>query len=166
MNPIGTEIPPPAEPQRVYFAARGGHIKIGISTNVQHRMQALGTELLASFPGSFRDEQAMHRRFAEFSVGGEWFLDVPEIRDLIDEIAAPPPVPLPPVRAPDRTGTLTYTLEEACQLIGISVRTAHRLLAKGDELHPGVPAVRIGGRWKIPRWAVDQLFARPVEVAS
>lgn len=54
---------------------------------------------------------------------------------------------------------LCYSLGEACALLGISVRTAHRILANGqEELRPGVPAIRIGGRWKIPRRAVDSLM--------
>lgn len=57
---------------------------------------------------------------------------------------------------------LTYTLDEACARLGITTRTAHRILAAAPtdrpELHPDVPAVRIGGRWKIPRRALDALL--------
>ena len=53
---------------------------------------------------------------------------------------------------------LTYTLDEACARLGITTRTGHRLLAVKPELHPNVPAVRIGGRWKIPRRALDELL--------
>lgn len=54
-------------------------IKIGLATDVRHRMGELQTgnpyplRLLYVFCGSFEAEQALHRRFAAFRMCGEWF---------------------------------------------------------------------------------------------
>jgi hypothetical protein len=65
----------------VYFGERRGLIKIGCSQNPLRRVRNLGcTVLLGATPGQFRDERAMHGRFGEHRVRGEWFVDVPAIR--------------------------------------------------------------------------------------
>ena len=65
---------------------------------------------------------------------------------------------------PDRH---TYTLDEACALLGISMRTARRILAAGEDLHPDAPAIRVGGRWKVARRKLDTLLGIETEpVAS
>jgi hypothetical protein len=63
----------------VYFV-RGGHlIKIGWSSNVAQRFEALSShsplvlELLATIEGTTDDEAALHRKFSRFRVHHEWF---------------------------------------------------------------------------------------------
>lgn len=58
-----------------------------------------------------------------------------------------------PVRAP-----LTYSVPEACALLGISRQRAHRLLAATGRLSPELPAIKIGARWQVQRRAVDRLL--------
>ena len=76
----------------VYFAERDGRIKIGCSTAPQTRALGLGAEFLGAMVGSFSTERAMHDRFDAHRVEGEWFTDVPELRDFI---AALPPIHMP-----------------------------------------------------------------------
>ncbi len=66
----------------VYFIqdGPGGAIKIGVTAgSPQVRLSALQTgnprrlELLASIPGSSREEAALHERFAALRIQGEWF---------------------------------------------------------------------------------------------
>lgn len=57
----------------VYFAERGGLVKIGFSANVDQRMRVLGTRLLAVMPGGEGMERRMHMLFAEYRHHGEWF---------------------------------------------------------------------------------------------
>lgn len=45
----------------------------------------------------------------------------------------------------------TYTLAEACDLLGISRRNADRLLADTGRIHPDVHCVRIGSRWLVSK---------------
>lgn len=64
---------------RVYFVARGDHIKIGFTGNLAQRLRDLensggpGLDFLGSMPGTRQDEQWLHRRFASSRVVGEWF---------------------------------------------------------------------------------------------
>jgi hypothetical protein len=64
----------------VYFIQDGlGNIKIGVSVNVSHRLADLrganSTELtlLATEPGGYLMEQAMHWEFGEYRIHGEWY---------------------------------------------------------------------------------------------
>lgn len=57
----------------VYFAERGGLIKIGTSRQPLRRVAALKAALLAVSPGNHFDEWLTHDRFATDRVGGEWF---------------------------------------------------------------------------------------------
>lgn len=67
-------------------------IKIGYTAgNGESRLKDLQTgssgvlTLLAEMPGEKCDEKALHTRFAEHRVQGEWFAPVPEILLLIEE---------------------------------------------------------------------------------
>lgn len=57
----------------------GDRVKIGFSKDVRRRISELQTffpdelELLLTTPGSVMIEHALHARFKEFAVKGEWF---------------------------------------------------------------------------------------------
>jgi hypothetical protein len=61
----------------VYFIRDGGKVKIGHSVKPSVRMAALEThsklELLAACHGGRIREQALHKRFKEYRIKGEWF---------------------------------------------------------------------------------------------
>jgi hypothetical protein len=86
----------------VYFAERDGLIKIGTSANVPQRMRTLRATLLALKPGGREMERQMHRTFAQWAVGGEWFEDCPELRVFISWLPLPD-VPPPPPKRPSFT---------------------------------------------------------------
>lgn len=75
----------------VYFAQaeRTSEIKIGFSTNVDNRMYQLSNQrwtnvtLLGWIPGGPKVEREMHQKFAEFSIGGEWFSPAPDLLSFI-----------------------------------------------------------------------------------
>jgi excisionase family DNA binding protein len=74
----------------VYFlAAIDGPIKIGFARDVSERLAALQIanphplRLLASLPGTVRLERALHRRFAEHRLRGEWFRPAPELLECV-----------------------------------------------------------------------------------
>lgn len=83
------------ETSRVYFiqSAAGGNIKIGVSYDVAARLQSLqigsptALRLLASIPGSQRDERVLHLKFRELRCDGEWFRPEPELLAHIASIA-------------------------------------------------------------------------------
>lgn len=77
----------------VYFIAdEQGFIKIGFSTNVRARLSSLSTstrqrlEVLATVPGTIRDEADLHRRFAHLHARGEWFRAGDDLRNYIAEV--------------------------------------------------------------------------------
>jgi hypothetical protein len=71
-------------------ALDSGLVKIGVAGNVARRLRELRREvgaarLVALFPGTRADERALHRRFSELRVHGEWFRDDPAIRQAFAE---------------------------------------------------------------------------------
>jgi hypothetical protein len=90
----------------VYFIADGaGHVKIGYAENVGARLTELQTgnahplTVLATVRGSCGLERALHARFADHRIRGEWFRLVPEIMEYIDQIRALEPNPGCPPRS-------------------------------------------------------------------
>jgi len=51
------------------------------------------------------------------------------------------------------------TLRELAQYLRVSMRTAYQLAADGD-----VPAVKVGGQWRISRAGLEKRFAEDGEV--
>lgn len=81
------------EPVIYFISADGELIKIGYTTNLGARLRSLRTahpkelRILLVIPGSLDDEQELHRRFADFRVGREWFkLDEPIINYIASRI--------------------------------------------------------------------------------
>jgi excisionase family DNA binding protein len=58
--------------------------------------------------------------------------------------------------APTGEAKLTYTVEEAGQLLGVGRNTAYEAAAKGE-----IPTVRIGRRILVPRAALLAMLAEP-----
>jgi hypothetical protein len=74
----------------VYFiSVESDLIKIGYTTNLSARLRSLRTahpnelRIVLAIPGSRDDERELHRRFAEFRVGREWFRRSKPIDDYI-----------------------------------------------------------------------------------
>jgi hypothetical protein len=70
-------------------------IKIGWSTGIGKRAALLGTKtpfplsVLASFPGTIRQEMRLHRMFASAKVNGEWFKPSEEILAIVENKVLP-----------------------------------------------------------------------------
>jgi hypothetical protein len=80
---------------RVYFIeARGtGLVKVGFTNSlVEDRLESLACaspfelRVLATMAGGFAEEQALHQRFADQRVRGEWFRNDGELAELIAEL--------------------------------------------------------------------------------
>lgn len=90
-------------PQTVYFmqSLEGGPIKIGVAVDVEDRRRKLQTpglrlKLLATMPGSYPEERALHARFAAYRQHKEWFAPAPELLAFIAELGGDvPPAELP-----------------------------------------------------------------------
>ena len=75
----------------VYFLQDGGHIKIGWTSNMAKRMRNYSPNcvLLATHPGTRKDELRLHKMFAVHrSHGKEWYPLVPVILDHIKRVIA------------------------------------------------------------------------------
>ncbi len=73
----------------VYFMEFGDRVKIGFTTNLGKRKQAVPNDrVLATIPGTLRTELEMHQRFAESRIHHEWFHKSPELMAFIQELAA------------------------------------------------------------------------------
>jgi len=76
-------------PGIIYFAQIGDLIKIGYTTNLRQRMIQLGVDkVLASMPGTMRDEEALHHRFGSDWVDREMFRPGPDLMAFIDSLKA------------------------------------------------------------------------------
>ena len=78
------------EPGEVYFLlVDEGVVKVGFSTNVKARAKTLKAKaILGHYPGTRRDEKAMHARLGPHWIEGEYFRDCAEVRQAIAEVAA------------------------------------------------------------------------------
>lgn len=68
----------------------------------------------------------------------------------------------------DAPPSLALDLAEAAALLGISYRTAKEIIARNragerSSLGDGIPAVKVGGKWKVARRPVLEAFG---EVSS
>lgn len=86
----------PAERRRVYFVRSGnnGPIKIGCSLAPAVRLRELQREhdqplhYIGSITGGFDVERALHRRFADLRISGEWFSPGADLIAFISEALA------------------------------------------------------------------------------
>jgi hypothetical protein len=92
----------------IYFIqpTGGGPIKIGTTENLEQRLKGLdaafGTEwaLLATMPGSYEEERALHQRFRHLALGRELFRPARELLEFIGKplLASPDPEAVEGVR--------------------------------------------------------------------
>ncbi len=96
----------------VYILRCGGYIKIGWTSDLTKRMRAYqpDTLLLATMPGTRKDEHRLHQRFAHLRTHGrEWYPLAPQITGYVTRITAehghPDPVTFAakPTTVPRRT---------------------------------------------------------------
>lgn len=92
---------------KVYFVRSGKLIKIGFTTDLEGRVSRLQTgspydlQLLGTIEGTQRDEQALHRRFANLNVRGEWFRGHASLMAYIRDVThVPEPVAAPEPEEP------------------------------------------------------------------
>jgi hypothetical protein len=78
----------------VYAVADGKHIKIGWAKNLDKRLGELqissprDMRLLGSVIGFRHDERRIQERFSQYHVRGEWYRDVPSIREFFGALSA------------------------------------------------------------------------------
>lgn len=73
-------------PGHVYFIKRRSLVKIGFSVNPTSRIKTLELQagqkvkIIGIFPGTVEDEHALHAKFKQHRVMGEWFLNEGELQ--------------------------------------------------------------------------------------
>lgn len=73
-----------SKPGLVYFVQFGDRIKIGYTTNLDRRMEAVPNDkILALVAGSMADERKYHAKFDDIRITGEWFANDPRLTDFI-----------------------------------------------------------------------------------
>jgi hypothetical protein len=87
-----TEQPTEAKPLEgvVYFLRSGGYIKIGWTSDLSKRMRAYSPDsmLLATQPGTRKDEHRLHKMFAAHRTHGrEWYAMTPSLMHHIEQVA-------------------------------------------------------------------------------
>jgi hypothetical protein len=71
----------------VYFLRFGDLIKIGFTTNLRQRLSSIPhDEVLATVPGTMRDEKHFHQRFAHLRHAREWFRPGDDLLAYIESI--------------------------------------------------------------------------------
>jgi hypothetical protein len=133
--------------QHVYFAAACGKIKIGCSNNPSGRLVTVGEwvpfpiTLMATMPGAYDVESAIHRMFdAEWS-HGEWFDASPRLLAFIADIAEGKPV----VIDTDAIATRRRAFIADKKRISHRLNRLRKVGAKlPDEMHEQLSAVRSG----------------------
>lgn len=76
----------------VLLAPHCNAIKIGVATDVTRRVKSPSTahpyplKLLGTIKGGRDLERALHRRFQEYRLGGEWFEATPELQEAVQQL--------------------------------------------------------------------------------
>lgn len=131
--------------ETVYFMSQGGFIKIGhTTTEINRRMKSYTTHsleetvLLGFLHGDRSVELAMHRRFSDYRVKGEWFRDEGDLaRFIIDELPA-----LQEVTRVSRLDELRRNMEAGTQELPREVPPP----GKTKQKRPGRPLISRGGK--------------------
>lgn len=148
----------------VYFIQCGstGAIKIGISRNPWRRITKMQSDcpgelsLLATLAGGRDEEEALHTRFAEARIRGEWYSPTAELLDLVGSL----PTPARPGKV--KTAANSPTLLAAA--VGISIAHASNILA--GHTKPRVPlALRIYDATGLLLGALAKLSPDQIDIA-
>lgn len=79
--------------QVVYYMRIGNRVKIGTSTNLKVRLEAINPEeLMCTEPGGHPLEKQRHHQFAELRTHGEWFRLEGELQQHIERLRSQAPV--------------------------------------------------------------------------
>ena len=88
----------PPDGSRVYFISCGRYVKIGVTMQVERRMEVLAAsnphelKLIGHLPGSRQAEQELHHILKAYRHRYEWFRAAPPLMRMIEDILANPPV--------------------------------------------------------------------------
>lgn len=119
-----------------------GLIKIGTSQNIPKRMKQLepGARLLATEPGSFKEEKSIHARFcADRDQVGEWFRPSPKLMDYIRSLPSEHEMDTVNYIRITLDGDLNHRLEQAAKAMR---RTPYNQIL--DFIERGIEAVESG----------------------
>jgi hypothetical protein len=93
-QPVHREPPRPSRLGDVYVIGFGIYVKIGWSKNVANRVRALQEGVpetlvvIATFPGTQKDERNLHRHFSAHRTRGEWFRKPPDLVEVVERYRA------------------------------------------------------------------------------
>lgn len=120
---------------KVYFLRcdSSGLIKIGVSTNVAHRVSAIQSgsptqmTLLATEEGGQEREKQLHDTYAEHRVRGEWYRPTDELLDYISDQEQP--------SGPKERKTLDSKLLDRFAADCVSAKTTPRKVLRAAGIH-------------------------------
>ncbi|MCF3960302.1 GIY-YIG nuclease family protein [Streptomyces fuscigenes] len=156
-------------PACVYFIARGDRFKIGYTTHLRRRLEALhaqASDVLLTLGGGVRLEGALHERFADFRVGtSEWFERAACVEDYVRKMRLRPLVaPAPPLPRDAPVSSLArYPVEVEPEELRRVAAMAYRQGDRGVHLSAIVAIFRAEGHRAL--WSLAAL-ARAYEEAG
>lgn len=119
-----------------------GPIKIGCSVRPARRIRDLEIwspvklEMIASAPGENFHENALHHRFAEFRLHGEWFEACPELTALVERV------------------------RETGELPPIEIPTSRKEWKKYNEVCKSKPLERRNAKGRMDKWQITTMVRR------
>jgi len=127
----------------VYFISEGWEhpIKIGKAANVPQRLRELQVSspakliILGQMPGGRDHEHALHVRFREHRLNGEWFSPAPSLTALIRSLPPPPVETKTPRTKGPREEPLTGMLAVKLSAMTLCCPATVRHWARGDNVN-------------------------------
>lgn len=140
----------------VYFLSRGDRLKIGYTTNLGGRLNALhadAADVLLTLKGGTRLEIALHERYADFRIGTtEWFERAPCLEEFIQAKRGKRMVPIAETAPPSPRTWVRYPVDvgpdELKRMAAITYDQANR----GVHLSTIIEAFQAKGvsaRWRL-----------------
>lgn len=136
----------------IYFVSNGRAIKIGYSKTVGSRFRSLQTssseelDFLGSAEGGKPEERFLHKRLGSHRLKGEWFVDCPEVREVMADVLAGKFA----FQRPNNTGSepqpCSVSSELLERLMGWSIETFEAKCAELDALKAHRRRMQMGAK--------------------
>ncbi|MBX5206720.1 GIY-YIG nuclease family protein [Rhizobium sp. NZLR11] len=143
----------------IYFIETQGLVKIGYSNDPRRRFHNLSIgcptvcTLIGVTEGGKAEERALHQRFTELKVRGEWFKFTAEVNSFIREnaISLEKPVEVPSINHPITRylASVGMSVSDFCVKVGISRAHLYRIMAGQNTTTRQLKSISAATNWVI-----------------